>query len=143
MINIPNTPIPHNNDDGKEVAVTETEREIWKECIKMYVKDERQIQDHLKKMYYKIWGHVSDELCATVKIISGFSIAADKFDAIGLIKIIQKAMFNVQIQNYFPAAVHMVKRSCYNRLQEKGSTVQEYYEKFKKIWKWWNNLAFL
>ena len=62
MINIPNTPMPHNNDDGKEVAVTETEREIWKECIKMYVKDERQIQDHLKKMYYKIWGHVSDEL---------------------------------------------------------------------------------
>ena len=45
--------------------------------------------------------------------------------------IIQKDMFNVQNQRYFPAAVNMINKNFYYRGQEKVSTVQEYYEKFK------------
>ena len=52
-------------------------------------------------MYYIIWEQASDELCATVKSISGFFAAVYKFDAIIMLKIIQKAMFNAQGQIYF------------------------------------------
>ena len=76
-------------------------------------------------------GQVIDELCTTIKIIVGFSATADEFDAIGLLKLIQKAILNVQSQQYFPASVHLVKKGFYYRGQEKGSTVQEYYENFK------------
>ena len=68
-------------------------------------------------MYSIIWGQLSDELCATVKSISGLSEGADTFDAIGVLKIIQKAMSNVQSQKYFPAEVHTIKRSFYFRGQ--------------------------
>ena len=118
-------PMPHTNDNGTEVEVTETEREIWNERIGMYVNDERQLQDQLKNMYYIIWGKVSDELCATVKSISGFSAIEDKFDAIGLLKLIQKDMLNVQSHQYFSTAVYIIKKRFYYRIQEKGSTVQE------------------
>ena len=124
VLNIPNTPMSNTTDDRIEAAFTETERESWKERIGMYIKDKRQVQDHPKKMYSIIWGQFSDELCATVKIISGFSAAEDKFDAIGLLKLIQKAIFNVQGQKYFTAAFHMIKRIFYYRGKEKGSTVQ-------------------
>ena len=40
-------------------------------------------------------------------------------------------MFNVQSQQYFPVVFHMIKRRFYYKGQEKGSTVKEYYEKFK------------
>ena len=83
----------------------------------MYIKDDRQIQDKLKKMYPIIWGQVSDELHATSKSISVFSFAADKFDTIGRLKPTHKAMFNVQSQQYFPASVHMIKRNFYYRGQ--------------------------
>ena len=81
----------------------------------MYVKDDRKIHYQLKTMYSIIWVHVSDELHATVEIISGFSAVADKSDNIGLIKLIHKAMFNVQSQQYFPEAVHIIKRRFYYR----------------------------
>ena len=131
MLDIPGMPMPHTTDDGTEVVVTETEREIWKERIKIYVKDERQLQDQLKNMYSIIWGQVSGELRATVKSTSGLSAAVDKFYAIDLLKIIQKAMLNYKGQQHFTESVHMIKRSFYFKGQEKGSTVQEYYENFK------------
>ena len=90
----------------------------------MYVKDDRQLQDHLKNMYYIILGQVSDELCTTVKSIIGFSAVADKFDAVGLLKLIQKDILNFQSQQYFPVSVHLVKRVFYYRGQEKGSKIQ-------------------
>ena len=79
-------------------------------------------------MYSVIWKQVSDEFCATIKITSGFSAASDKFDAIGLIKIIQKGIFNVQSQQYFPVVVQMIMRIFYCVGQEKVSIVHEYYE---------------
>ena len=130
VLNIPIAPMPHTIDDGTEVAVAKTEREIWKESIKINIKDERKISYQLKKMYSDIWVQVSDELWATAKSIGGSSAAADKFDAVGLIKLIHKSMFNVQSRQYFPAAFHMIKRSFYYRVQEKGLIVQEYYENF-------------
>ena len=62
VLNIPIAPMPHTIDDGTEVAVAETEREIWKESIKINIKDERKISYQLKKMYSDIWVQVSDEL---------------------------------------------------------------------------------
>ena len=85
---MPNTSMPHTTDNRTEVPVSETERYIWKERIKMYVKYYRQLQYHLKKMYYIILGQVSDELCTTVKSIIGLSAVADTFDDIGLLKLI-------------------------------------------------------
>ena len=126
-----NTPIPHNTDNVTELSVTETEKEIWKERINLYVKDECQLQYQLNKMNSIIWGKVSDELRSTVKSISGFSSAVDKFDTIGMLKLIHKTMSNVQSRTYFTAAVHMVKRIFKYRVQEKVSTVKEYYERFK------------
>ena len=110
---MPNTPIPHNTDNVTELSVTETEKEIWKERINLYVKDECQLQYHLNKMNSIIWGKVSDELRATVKSISGFSSAVDKFDTIGMLKLIHKTMSNVQSRTYFTAAVHMVNMNFY------------------------------
>ena len=78
---------------------------------------------------------VSDELCATVKSISGLYAALYKFDANVMLNLIWKAIFNFQSQQYFPTAVHMIKRSFYYRRQDKGSTVQKYYENLKRIWK--------
>ena len=54
----------------------------------MYVKDDRQIQDQLKKNYTVIWGQVSDELRATINSFSGFSATSDKFDTVDLINLI-------------------------------------------------------
>ena len=110
---MPDTPMTHTTDNVTEVPVTKTERKIMKECIKMYVKYDWRLQDQLKNMYYIICGKVIDELCTRVKCISGFSAAADKFEDIGLLKLIQKDMFNVQSQQYFPAAVHMIKMGFY------------------------------
>ena len=62
-------------------------------------------------------GQVIDELCTTIKIIVGFSAPEDEFDAIGLLKLIQKAILNVQSQKYFSAAVHMIKSIFYYRGQ--------------------------
>ena len=64
----------------------------------MYIKYDQQLQDQLSNIYSIIWGQVIDELCATIKSISEFSAAAYKFDAFGLLKLIHKAMFNVQSQ---------------------------------------------
>ena len=62
-------------------------------------------------------GQVIDELCTTIKIIVGFSATAYEFDAIGLLKLIQKAILNVQSQQYFSTAVHMIKSIFYYRGQ--------------------------
>ena len=61
----------------------------------MYIKDDLQLQDQMKKMYSIIWGNFTDGIWATFKSISGFSAKVDKFDAIGMLKLTQKAMFNV------------------------------------------------
>ena len=90
----------------------------------MYIKYDQQLQDQLSNIYSIIWGQVIDELCATIKSISGFSVVADKFYSIGLLNLIQKAMLNVQSRKYFPTVVHTIKMSFYYMVQEKGSTVQ-------------------
>ena len=120
VLKVSNTPMPRITHYGTEVPFTKTEREIWKERIKLHVKDYRQLHDQLKKMYSIIWGQVSDELCTTVKSISGFSDVENKLDAIGMLNLIQKAVSNVQSQQLLHAAVHIIKRRFYNRLQEKG-----------------------
>ena len=89
----------------------------------MYRKDDRRLHNQLKKMYSSIWGQVSDELCATKKIISGFYSVADRFDATGILKLVQKAMLNVRSRKYFTAAVQMIKRIFYYMGQYKRSTV--------------------
>ena len=83
----------------------------------MYVNYDRQLQYQQKQIRSIIWGQVSDELRATVKSISVFYAAKGKFDAIGMLKIIQKAMLNVQIQKYFPAAVHSIEKRFYYRVK--------------------------
>ena len=40
---MPDTPMPHITHDRTEVPVTKMEKEIWKESIKMYVKDDREL----------------------------------------------------------------------------------------------------
>ena len=47
VIDIPDTLMPHTTDNGTEVSVTKTEREIWKEHIKMCVKDERHVDPYI------------------------------------------------------------------------------------------------
>ena len=89
----------------------------------MYRKDDRRLHNQLKKMYSIIWGKVSDEICATDKIISRLSSVDDKFDTTGILKLIQKAMLNVRSQKYFTAAVQMIKRIFYYMGQYKRSTV--------------------
>ena len=76
----------------------------------MYRQDDRRLHNQLKKMYSIIWGKVSDEICATDKIISRLSSVDDKFDTTGILMLVKKAMLNVRSRKYFNAVVHMIQR---------------------------------
>ena len=88
-------------------------------------------------------GQVIDELCTTIKIIVGFSATADEFDAIGLLKLIQKAILNVQSQQYFPQQYIWLRVSFTTGDNKKDQLYKNTIKSLKITWKWWNNLAFL
>jgi hypothetical protein len=94
--------IPKPTDPVTTGADAETNKEIWKQEVRVCVSRKAELKENLQKAYALIWGQCSDALRAKIESDSTHAqVAADK-DSIRLLMMIQAAMYMTHAQRCEP-----------------------------------------
>jgi hypothetical protein len=111
---------------------TQTEREIWKEKIKEFVKQGTIFEENKKTLYSLVWGQCTDIMRQKVEALDDFEAMANAGDGLGLLRAIKNLCFNLHhSQKYVGHAIHESKRRFYQCTQGKHMTTQAYLEAFR------------
>lgn len=110
-------------------GASETQREIWKEEIKIYMKWVRKLRENIGNFFSLVWG---DAMKHKVEGMEGYSAAADKKNRLKLLKLIRTTAFHFQSQKYPPHALHEAKYKFYH-YRQKFQSPSEYLEGFQTL----------
>ena len=113
----------------KDGNMDETDREIWKEEIKEFVRRKNYLNKNIKKLYSLIWGQCSDMIRSEIEAMPGFPAASKNANALDLLKMIRSIAHNFQHEKNAVLSLHTAKRAFYflNQGHDNG---QVYYKKF-------------
>ena len=107
--------------------------EIWKEEVKVFVREKKKIEAANEKAYALLWGQTSDRVRVKVQAIKDYeTIKADQ-DSIKLIDALRQIAYNVRHKAYFPSTRFYTIRRLHNLRQEKGMSLLTYFEKFQSL----------
>jgi len=108
----------------------ETDRCIWEEQVKAYVKAKQIMDENIEALYALVWEQCSDGLQTKLKSMEGFTAAAETSDGIELLKLVKTVCYNYQNQAFKQHALVRAKNRFIGFKQGKLS-VQEYYDQFQ------------
>jgi len=107
----------------------ETEIEIWKEEIKDFVKDRKELTRNLQKFYALVWGQCSDDVQHDVESREDYEEIAEDNNVIKLLEILKGLAHNFVDQVYKVQSLHQAKRSFY-LLHQGNDDVASYMKPF-------------
>ena len=88
---------------------TQTEKKIWEEQVKQYMRQEDMLTHNLKLAYALIYRQCSDTLWVKLESRPDYKMIKGKADPIGLLKNIKAVMYQFQAEEYSPLALHEAK----------------------------------
>ena len=130
---LPTPKLPKKPATTGDADVDETLVAIWREEIKEHVKVKRRIDKANENLYGLLWGQTSERIRTKVKGASGYDEMRSDRDSIKLISVLRQVAYNVRHKGCFPATRCYAMRRLHSLRQERGMSLQVYYEKFKSI----------
>jgi Zinc knuckle len=114
-------------------TVDQVDQDIYREDIKAYAMDKRQLANSMQMAYSLILGQCSEGVRAKIESAPNHEALQNAGDPIGLLLNIQSIMFNHQTSKYLPHAIHESLKSLYQFEQDSKTAAPEYYRLFKDM----------
>ena len=132
-LNLTALPRPTAPTATGDPAIDTVEAEIFKEKVRMYVKNEAGIAVAMKSLYDLIWGQCTDSLRSRLRGDDNFATYSTNADSLALLRAIRSEMTGFRNKKYLPHALHQIVRDFYNLTQGKHHSNQEYYDEFNAL----------
>ena len=129
LLVMPTLEKPEDPPKDKVGKVSGTDKAIWQEEIKEYVKRKSTLSKNLKRLYPLLWGQCSDSLKAELESMPQFKIVSENADSLELLKMIKSLADNFQSEKNPFYSLHMAKRNFYMLSQDRDTPAM-YYKKF-------------
>ena len=123
------SPPPFTPPSDPPTNATETEKEIWKEEIKVHVRRRRTLEDNIAKLFSLVLGQCSESLRQKIEAHPDHEEVEDRVDGIGLLRIIKSLAHDVRAEKSPVQSLHATIRSFFLMNQGNDSIV-EYGDRF-------------
>jgi hypothetical protein len=114
-----------------ETGASATETHKWQKRVDSMVTREDRFEEDLKKVYSLIWGQCTEFLCAKLEAKARYMKMKSEYETVELSKSIKDCVSKFLDQKYAPLSLHEAMRKFYTSQQDKNSSAQDYYQKFK------------
>jgi len=95
---------------------------IWDRKLQMYLNEERDLDEHLRKLYSLIWGQCSEAMKTRLQETDRYDTVSANMDSLGLLEVIRGLVFQYRTNQHPILAMHDIKCNFYKKSHTRETT---------------------